>query len=234
MQTWTDSFLENFNHLSQILGLCFLLLALGAGFAVYSTQKELTRRAKGKEQAAKTTNEVTKQLDAQAKQLNLQTEQLDSKTRQLEETEKKLAEARKAADTASAQLKEFQENEHQRVITPGQKATFIAATSKTKKGAVSVEIFLGGNECLKYATQIREMLTAAGFDTGSQVGQSLSGLPLGKGLIVWARDGHKLPPFTAQLLSALHAIGLQFQTHSDTDNPRIPADGLLITVGEAP
>jgi Flp pilus assembly protein TadB len=214
MQTWTDSFLENLNHLSQIIGMCFLLLALGAGYAVYSTQKEMARRTRQKEQAARTSD--------------------DLKTKRLEEAEKKLAEAQKAADAASAQVKQLQEKQHQRVITPAQKAAFIAATAKTKKGKIAVEIFLGGPECLEYATQIRDMLIAGGFDSGSQVEQSLSGLPLGKGLIVWARDGNKLPPYTAEVLNALVTIGLSLQTHSDPDNFRIPVDGLLITVGEAP
>ena len=214
MQTWTDSFLENLNHLSQIVGMCFLLLALGAGYAVYSTQKELTRRMKGKEQAAKTADEL--------------------RAKQLEEAQQKLAEAQKAAANAATQIKELQERQHQRTISPSQKEAFVAAAAKMKKGKIAVEIFLGGPECLEYATQIREMLVAAGFDCGSQVGQSLSGLPLGKGLIVWARDGTKLPSFTAEFLNALVAIGLSLKTHSDPENPRIPVDGLLITVGEAP
>ena len=214
MHTWTDSFLEHFSAWSQIIGLCLLLLTLAAGYAVYATQKELTRRARENERSAKAAEE--------------------SKTKTLIETEGRLAQAQKAADDASAQVKQLEEKQRQRVITAAQKAAFITATAHTPKGPIAVEILLGGPECLAYADQIREMVAAAGFESGAKVGQGLAGPPSAQGIIMWARDGSKLPPFTGDVLNALVAIGLDLQTHADPNNQHIPEKGLLITVGTKP
>ena len=198
-----------------------LVLTLAAGYAVYATQKELTRRARENERVARTAG------DQKAKDL-------EESAQKLEETGTRLAEAQKVAEEARALVKRMEDKQSQRVITPAQKAAFIAATARTPKGSIAVEILMGGPECHEYANQIRDMVVAAGFDSGSEVQQGLSGLPAAKGVIVWARDATKLPPFTSEVLNALVAIGLEIQTHSDPNNRRIPNNGLLITVEPKP
>jgi hypothetical protein len=77
----------------------------------------------------------------------------------------------------------------------------------TNKGEVGVFITDGcGDETTKYAQNIRDMIVAAGFDSGKHCGVQTG--PLLSGIYICVHSQDTQPPFSGPIQKALYAIGI--------------------------
>lgn len=181
MQSWSDSFLNSVNHYAQIIGILALALTLLSAYFVYATVKELTGRASAREAAS------------EAKAIALQ---------------KEASEAKQAADAAIRHAKALEEKQQPRSITDEQRELFISELRDVPKGKVTVMIFSHDAEITRYANQIRDMVSDAGFDV-DVVKTDLDADWTPAGVILGVRDAVTQPHFAVPMQHAFSGIGIE-------------------------
>lgn len=135
------------------------------------------------------------------------------------------ANAHKLADSVQARLQP-------RTITPEQRATFLAGMKDVPKGKLGVYSFMNADSgTVQFANQIREMIVAAGFDSGIMVGMSMGGGPIPVGAAIAVHDGASQPAFARPVQHAFDAAGIPLAGIVDQS---IPAHEVRVIVGLKP
>jgi hypothetical protein len=101
----------------------------------------------------------------------------------------------KQAADARLELEQLKERQKFREVTAEQRKTFLAMIENAPKGRATVEIFQQDAEITRYANQIKEMMTAGGFDTDNNVAISFGSSIDPVGVFILVKDAEKTPEF---------------------------------------
>jgi hypothetical protein len=146
--------------------------------------------------------------------------------------EKRLAAAQQDASNAHKLADSVQTRLQPRAVTQEQRAKFLAAVKDIPKGKLSVYSFMNADPgTIQYANQIRDMIVAAGFESGVMVGMSMGGGPIPVGAAIAVKDDASQPPFAGPVQRALSDAGIPL---SGIVDPSLPADEVKIIVGLKP
>ena len=146
------------------------------------------------------------------------------------EIEKNKTEA--AIEEARGLAKMLEERQTPRSVSAEQRTKFVTALRNAPKGKLSVYSFMNADTgTIQYANQIREMVVAAGYDSGVMVGMSIGGGPIPVGAAIAVRDPAIPPPFAGQVQRALADSGLPMK--GITDSSAHP-DEVKIIIGLKP
>jgi hypothetical protein len=116
------------------------------------------------------------------------------------------------------------ENARRRIKTEDRLKFIQLLKNVPNKGKVGVFITEGcGDETTKYAQDIREMVVAAGFDSGNHCGVKTG--PLLSGIYICVHSHDAQPPFSGPIQKAFYAIGIsaigQYSADVPTNTMRI-------------
>ena len=126
-------------------------------------------------------------------------------TARLTDTERQLDEA-KLAFTA------LQKQHAPRSISDEQKQEFSKFTADAPRGPVGVYTYVNsGDEAEQYAQQVKRMLTDAGFETGSMVGQIVPVGPIPRGIFISLQHPDKPPPRALKIAEIIEVMGLGYK-----------------------
>jgi hypothetical protein len=207
MSSWSDGFLRGAQFWLLYLGIGLPLLgALAGGFCVLLKDRagaELGRRElAGRVQIEQRAAEVRRRADG---------------------------DLRAQLDQAAQRVRALERQANTRVITPEHRAMFIEALEFSPRGKVSVNVTAGvDSEAVAYAEQIREMIAAAGYDTGAVVHvEATKQIPAGVFMVV--HDAKH--PFAGALQQALGKIGLNATGLVDES---VPGEEVRVEVGVKP
>lgn len=145
--------------------------------------------------------------------------------------EARLAAARQEAADARTLADNLQIRLQPRTVTLEQRAAFLAAVAAIPKGKLGVYSFMNADPgTVQYANQIREMVVAAGFDSGIMVGMSMGGsLPVGAAIAVHSEASQ--PPFAGPVQHAFKVAGIPLAGIVDLS---LPVDEVRVIVGLKP
>ena len=120
------------------------------------------------------------------------------------------------------------ENQHNRVILREQQDAFVSSLANAPKGKAIVCIFNQDAEIETYANQVRDMVTAAGYDSEDRVEPDIGSKSSPVGIFILIKDASAQPPFAGPLQRAFKKIGIDAQ--GDVD-PSVPDGVVKIVVG---
>ncbi len=151
--------------------------------------------------------------------------QIESELRQRDQAESVLRAQLEQAGKAAAQL----EQQTHRRITPDERSKFIDDLEFSPKGKVRVHVNQAADaETLGFADQIRELVTAAGYDAGPTLDLG-PGEQIPPGVFMSVKHGHH--PFAGALQQAFGTIGVNATGVIDF---HIEGDEVRIDVGKKP
>jgi hypothetical protein len=179
---------EGWYVIFQILSVLFVMLTVGTGAGTIITGYIANRR-----QTKAIADANTKSADARAEVAKLQVS--------VAEAERKRAEAERA-------LLELQERLKARTITPEQRTAFLRVLENAPKGSVEISVVTDDREAFGFASQIRDILQAAGYDVGLMGSFTIFGQPL-IGVRLNVKSAEKQPPHGGPIQQALEAAGVQ-------------------------
>ena len=144
--------------------------------------------------------------------------------------EKKRTEA--AIEEARSLAKKLEERQTPRSISVEQRKKFIEALAAVPKGKIAVHSFMNADPgTIQYANQVRELVIAAGFDSGVMVGMSLGGGPIPVGAGIAVKDPNAPPPFAVAVQQAFADAQIPLQGLVD---PSLPPDEVRVIIGLKP
>jgi hypothetical protein len=158
--------------------------------------------------------------DAKAAQQRVETDLAFAKTKQAE---------------AERTLLEIQERFVPRTLTGQIRDKFLEDLAGAPRGKIIVSVIANNPEAFTFASQIRDTLQGAGYDSGDNM-QSF--MPMGSaplvGLSVGIRDEKQQPPFAGSLQRAFEAIGIKVLARVGDLAPNLTTDTVVIHVGVKP
>lgn len=114
------------------------------------------------------------------------------------------------ASKLCAKIEEMEREAAPRSISKEQRDQFISLLKTAPKGSVSVYSFVSaGAETIQYANQIRDMLVAAGYDSGEMVGMKEGEIPIGSG--IGSKRAAASPAHTGAVYVAFSKIGVHLK-----------------------
>jgi hypothetical protein len=137
-----------------------------------------------------------------------------------------------AQEQAAIKIAKLEERQTPRTISESQRTRFIEALKAAPKGKVSVWSFMNADPgTIQYANQVRDMVVAAGFDSGIMVGMSMGGgpIPVGSGIAVRAETNQ--PPFAGAVQRAFADVDIPLQGVVDH---KVPSDEVRVIIGLKP
>jgi len=134
-----------------------------------------------------------------------------------------LEDAMEAARKQAERVQELEEKQKPRHITPEQSQTILARLSKFQ-GEINIRNVVGDSEAQALSVQLYQILDGAGWKVRheGQAAQSVSGVRLRVGSV------ENPPPYTAPLVDALQAVGIDVLVYERQGNP------ITLIVGNKP
>jgi len=147
-----------------------------------------------------------------------------------QETQRQKTEA--AIDDARTRARNAEERLTPRSVSQSQRAKFIEAVKNVPKGKLSVYSFMSADPgTIQYANQVRDMVVAAGFDSGIMVGMSIGGGQIPVGAAIAVKDAKSQPAFAGDVQRAFAEAGIPLGGMIDAT---VPTDEVKIVIGLKP
>lgn len=137
-----------------------------------------------------------------------------------------------AQEQASIKIAKLEERQTPRTISESQRARFVELLKTAPKGKLAVLSFISADPgTILFANQVRDMIVAAGFDSGIMVGMSMGGGPIPVGAVIAVRAETNQPPFAGAVQRAFADIGIPLQGGID---PKMKDDEVIVVIGLKP
>lgn len=225
--------LDSWNSLLQTLSvaLLFLTFAVGAGAVMTSRRiaaREQTRLVNAEQSTAEANRRAAEAAEGTARAA---ADAASAKERTVK-LELEAAQQREKAANAERELFEVKNQIKPRRLDAVQRASLIVALSQANpKGLVTVNCVLGDGEGFAFASQIDDVLKAAGWPTtGVNQGVYAGGAnPVGFGILV--RSAAKAPPHAGALQHAFTAAGMPL---AGAEQSSIDEGTVILLIGNKP
>jgi hypothetical protein len=117
-----------------------------------------------------------------------------------------------------------------RTITPKQRSQFVAFLAPSPKGKVKMSVTASDREAFAFASQVRDMIREAGYETPEIMNTFISAPPL-IGILIKVKSESDQPPFGGPIQKAFKAINIDTPGKVDSS---VDANTVLIQVGLKP
>jgi hypothetical protein len=164
MQSWPDHVLNLVNSTANVIAVIAAALVLISVALIYFTGTELTGRAKQKSRPPVQVQTKSSRLSHTEIELAAARRSEEGKSVRLLQVEAELAKARRSADEAKALVKQMEEKQHPRRMTPEQRSQFLNAVRGLPKGKVIVSAFFSNKETHDLGAEILSLLKETGFN----------------------------------------------------------------------